>query len=336
MKGVIIMKKAIKTVLIFSLLLISIHYCSFESKAAGAAKPDGVDREVSYEVLEVKGNKGAGGTPDSCGLFDGTQVNEWDTSQVMYWEVDSNYLVIDIKETCNIWRSGTAGWDTFSAPLLIYKWDGEKYNDVTNSIKQVTSRLTHKEWEKTIPELPAGKYYFKTSAIGYRIDSEWYLESAEASSASKNSLKVVLEPKEELQLSVTDDLDENTKLIWSSSDTDVAAVDNTGIVTAVKPGNAVITVKDKNGSYEESTNILVVKDAAEYRLAVDLKVSKACRLTIDDYTFSKKVTWTVLDTAIATVDSKGKVTAVSEGLTLVTAADELGNEIGQIYIRVRK
>lgn len=330
------MKKAIKTVLIFSLLLISIHYYSFESKAAGAAKPDGVDREVSYEVLEVKGSQGTGGTPENCGLFDGTQIDEWGTEQVMYWQTDSNYIVVDIKETCNIWRSGTAGWDTFSAPLTIYKWNGEKYDNVTKSISQVTSNITHKEWEKTISELPAGKYYFSKSSNGNRIDSEWYLESTEASSASKNSLKVVLEPKEELQLSVNDDLDENTKLIWSSSDTNVAAVDNTGVVTAVKPGNAVITVKDKNGSYEESTNILVVKDAAEYRLAVDLKVSKACRLTIDDYTFSKKVTWTILDTAIATVDSKGKVTAVSEGLTLVTAADELGNEIGQIYIRVRK
>lgn len=43
-----------------------------------------------------------------------------------------------------------------------------------------------------------------------------------------------------------------------------------------------------------------------------------------------------MDTTVATVASNGKVTAVSKGLTLITATDEEGNIIGQIYVRVRE
>ena len=57
---------------------------------------------------------------------------------------------------------------------------------------------------------------------------------------------------------------------------------------------------------------------------------------VDDLKDTAKVTWTVNDSSIATVSNKGRVTAVSEGLTFVTATDETGKIIGQIYIRVRQ
>ena len=82
-------------------------------------------------------------------------------------------------------------------------------------------------------------------------------------------------------------------------------------------------------------NILVVDNANDYRLAIDLKVGKSCRLTVDDYKNTAIVTWTSLDPTIATVTSKGKVKAVSKGLTVMTVADADGNQIGQVYVRVR-
>lgn len=48
-----------------------------------------------------------------------------------------------------------------------------------------------------------------------------------------------------------------------------------------------------------------------------LKVGKTCRLPVDDY------------------KNKAKVKALSKGLTIMIATDEDGNEIGQIYVRVR-
>lgn len=63
---------------------------------------------------------------------------------------------------------------------------------------------------------------------------------------------------------------------------------------------------------------------------------KTCRLTIDDYTFCINVTWTILDPEVATMNNKGKATAISKGLTIAIATDENGNEVGQVYIRVRE
>lgn len=149
-----------------------------------------------------------------------------------------------------------------------------------------------------------------------------------------NTLKVVLEPNEQLQLSIDENLSENSNANWLSSDSTVASVDSNGLVTALSEGNTKVSVIYSNGTIE-FINILVVEDASNYRLAIDLKKGQSSRLTIDDYTFTQNVTWSVMDTGIATISTKGKVTAVDEGLTLANAKDDQGNVIGYIYIRVR-
>lgn len=325
------MKRNIVKLTMLFLISLSFIFNSKEASAAGTAKPSEAGREASYEVINVKGSQGSGGTASKCGLFDGTQVNEWNTAKVMYWEEAGNYVDINIKEACNIWRSGTTPWDVYFGPLKILKWDGTQYNDITKSYTQTTSKINEKQWEKTISNLQPGTYRFETKGI--RLDSEWYLEIADT--ATKSTLKVVLEVDEELQLSVDDDLNENTEMTWTSSENTVATVDGNGVVTALVPGNTVITVTSADGTYTDNINVLVVENAKDYRLAVDLKVGKSCRLTADDYTNTVPVTWTSLDPTVATVSDNGKVTAVSKGLTIITATDDKGNEIGQIYVRVR-
>ena len=151
-----------------------------------------------------------------------------------------------------------------------------------------------------------------------------------------SKLKVVLEPEEKLQLSVDDHLDENTNMTWTSSDSTVAQVDANGVVTAIKAGNAVIHVQNPDGNYSDDINILVVDNADDYRLAVDLKVGKTSRLTVDDLTNTLNITWDSSDATVATVSSKGVVTAKGKGLTLAKATDRDGNVVGQVYVRVRE
>jgi N-acetylneuraminic acid mutarotase len=167
---------------------------------------------------------------------------------------------------------------------------------------------------------------------GINTDSVEAYTVTPASTAKQ--LKVVLGVGENLQLSISDDLSENGEVTWTSSDSAVASVDASGVVTAAAPGNAVITVSD-GGSYTESIHILVVEDADEYRLAVDLTSGKTCRLTADDNTNTEAVTWASVDPSVATVSEKGHVTAVGTGLTVIAASDADGNQIGQVYVRVR-
>lgn len=152
----------------------------------------------------------------------------------------------------------------------------------------------------------------------------------------ESKLKVVLEPTESLQLSVDDNLAINTNMTWTSSDNTVATVNEKGVVTALAPGNTVITVKSPDNTYTDYINVLVVEDAGDYRLAIDLKVGQSARLTVDDLTNTVNATWEPMDSAIANVTSKGKVTALKKGLVLFTAKDEEGNVIGKVYVRVRE
>ncbi len=185
-------------------------------------------------------------------------------------------------------------------------------------------------------------YYYIVSAVNAGTEIS---DSNEASAepiadqtppATEAKLKVVLEVSEALRLSVDDDLNVNTQMAWTSSDQTVATVNEKGIVTALAPGNTIITVKSVDGSYTDYINVLVVENADDYRLAIDLNVGGTARLTADDFTNPTNVTWAPMDSSIANVTSKGKVTALSKGLVLITVKDNEGNIIGRVYVRVRE
>lgn len=176
-------------------------------------------------------------------------------------------------------------------------------------------------------------YYYVVSAILSGTESPNSNEASAALKEPEKKMKLVFEVNEEHQLSVTDDLTDNAKMTWTSSDPTVATVDTDGKVKALKSGNTVITCTSQDGSYNEVINVLVVD--LDLQLAVDLNIGQTCRLTADDLADNSNVTWISDNPAIATVSNKGKVTAVSEGLTFITAKDDQGNEIGKIFIRVR-
>lgn len=185
-------------------------------------------------------------------------------------------------------------------------------------------------------------YYYIVSAVnnGKEVTNSNEVSAAPNAAttppATEAKLKVVLEVSEALRLSVDDNLNINTQMVWSSSVETVATVNEKGVVTAVAPGNTVITVKSVDGSYTDYINVLVVENADDYRLAIDLKVGDTARLTADDFTNTANVTWAPMDSSIANVTSKGKVTALSKGLVLITAKDNEGNIIGRVYVRVRE
>ena len=55
---------------------------------AGISRPSPISnnlkKEAQYNVLSVVGSQGSGGTIASCGLFNGVNINEWNTANVMY------------------------------------------------------------------------------------------------------------------------------------------------------------------------------------------------------------------------------------------------------------
>ena len=120
------------------------------------------------------------------------------------------------------------------------------------------------------------------------------------------------------------DTTEDKTITWTSSDSTIATVDNTGKVTAVQIGSAIITAKVGTHTAScEVTVVAVIKNIAlnKSALTIDRGTSDLLVVSYDppDTTEDKTVTWSTSDPSIATVDSAGKVTSVKIGTTTITA-----------------
>ncbi|MBP5725152.1 MAG: Ig-like domain-containing protein [Bacteroidales bacterium] len=123
----------------------------------------------------------------------------------------------------------------------------------------------------------------------------------------------------------------NQNLIWSSDADAIATVEN-GVVSAVKAGSAVITVKTEDGDFTASCTVTVnaaviaVEGVTLDKESADLTVGGDITLTAtvkpDDAT-DTEVSWTTSNDKVATVDG-GKVTAVGAGDAIITVTTKDG------------
>ena len=114
-------------------------------------------------------------------------------------------------------------------------------------------------------------------------------------------------------------------LTWTSSDEEVATVDETGSVTAVGAGEADITVSVSDANISSTTHVKVVitptgveaPDSIE--LVTNGENSKAlgAKMTPEDAT-EVKLAYESSDESVATVDENGVVTAVADGECVIT------------------
>lgn len=148
---------------------------------------------------------------------------------------------------------------------------------------------------------------------------------------------IVLEKGETQQLNIeygTDDKAEQEKiaeaasklnLTWTSSDEEVATVDETGLVTAVGAGEADVTVSVADANISSTTHIKVVilptgVEAPEtLSLELNGEATKAlgAKMTPEDAT-DVKLAYLSSDESVATVDESGNVTAVGVGECTIT------------------
>ena len=112
---------------------------------------------------------------------------------------------------------------------------------------------------------------------------------------------------------------------WSSSNTSVATVNSSGVVTAVGNGTATITATTTDGTNISKTCSVTVKtpvtgvtvSPTSLSLNVGGTYTLAKTITPSDAS-NQNVVWSTDNTAVAIVDSSGKVTAVSRGTCNIT------------------
>ena len=128
-----------------------------------------------------------------------------------------------------------------------------------------------------------------------------------------------------LTATVSPDNATNKNVTWESSNTAIATVDASGVVTGVAAGVATITVTSVADNTKTADCTVTVTTVAVTSVSVDatasVNVGKTTTLTATvspDNATNKNVTWTSSDETIATVDANGVVTGVAAGVATIT------------------
>lgn len=110
---------------------------------------------------------------------------------------------------------------------------------------------------------------------------------------------------------------------WNSSNEQVCTVSSTGLVTAVGPGTAIVTVTTVDGGHTASCTVKVLQHVTSVTLekhtsTLNVGEQELIRASIlPENADDKTVKWTSSDNTIASVDANGNVTALKTGETWI-------------------
>lgn len=172
-------------------------------------------------------------------------------------------------------------------------------------------------------------------------------EPEQATGIALSSTVLTLKPNAKQKLTATiTPADADIKTVtWSSSDRTVATVSADGTVTALKYGTATITAKTSNGLTAEckvTVTIPVSSFSVTPSKSKVLAIGKSFTITSKVYptnAVDKTLLYESSNPEVATVNSKGKVTAVAVGKTKITITSKSNPEKTRtitIYVRPAK
>lgn len=202
------------------------------------------------------------------------------------------------------------------------------------------------EGKVTALEATAEPVFVRVSVVGYENLSEECMVIVKchpsAVDIASQSVSIFRGDTYELSYKVLPERTTDKRVSFDSSDETVATVSSNGVVTALKAGTAIISVKtlDRSATDEDvvSECIVTVKD---YVSGVTVSPSTIGSLYVGDSPVqltaivgptdsdNKTVNWTSDNPTVARVDESGSVTPVGNGRAVITATTVGKNKEGQ-------
>lgn len=126
-----------------------------------------------------------------------------------------------------------------------------------------------------------------------------------------------------------------TTLKWKSSNKNVAAVDQTGMIVAKKAGKATITVTADGKKAAVKVSVVDPCISVKVQSTLTLKAGKSAKLkvTTTPKTTGQKAAFKSSNKKVATVDSKGKVKALKKGTAKITVT--VGKQKATCTVKVK-
>ena len=130
-------------------------------------------------------------------------------------------------------------------------------------------------------------------------------------------------------------------IVWNSSDTKVASVSDSGLVTAVGPGTCIISATAGDRHVSATVSVLAARvrvtgvsfSETKHEIPMGGTATLTATITPADATV-KTLVWTSDDPGIASVSRTGIVTAVSVGTTKIHATSVDGNHSAEVTVTV--
>jgi len=160
---------------------------------------------------------------------------------------------------------------------------------------------------------------------------------------NKSSASLTVGKTETLTATVTPSDATNKIVIWTSSDPLIVELESplSGLITAIAPGTATITVTTEDGGKTASCTVIVSNISVS---GVSLNKSSTSLFVGNTETLSatvtpsdaanKNVTWNSSNSTIATVSADGLVTGISVGTAVITATTVDGGKTASCTVTV--
>ena len=191
--------------------------------------------------------------------------------------------------------------------------------------------------------IPANRTYLKVPAgtpkeLKLVTEAEYndYVASlAQSITLSQTTASAVEGSQIQLTATVKPDKAASQALTWKSSNTAVATVDGNGLVKAIAPGSATITVTTTDGTNLSATCAVTVTK----KVATSITLSQTTASIVEDSQLqlkatvlpadvaSQALTWKSSNTAVATVDGNGLVKAIAPGSATITVTTTDGSNL---------
>ena len=256
--------------------------------------------------------------------------------------------------------AGTLELEKTNDTLFVGKGREYKYtftcNDLINHVEFVSDKNTvaqvNLNKDNTFTVVPLSKGEATITATLYDRDNREVTKSTFTVTVNQPVTKITIKAnnkvvnnnvinikkvngKAKLNVSVAPANADNKRVTYTSSNSKVATVNSKGLITAKKVGFTNVTVKSNDGNFKTTVKVTVGNTATGIKISsarfITTKNSKAkLNPTIYYKKYSnnklgKDAFWKSSNNKVATVDSKGNVTAISNGWCYVQATAKDGS-----------
>ncbi len=136
-----------------------------------------------------------------------------------------------------------------------------------------------------------------------------------------------------LRASITPSNATNQRVTWSTSNSSVASVSSSGVITARRAGTVTITANASNGVSASVRVNVTASYLSLNRTSTTLNVGDSYTISYNT-NLSDRATFSSSNTRVATVNSSGRITATGAGTATITV--KVGNESARFTVYVNE